>query len=246
MQQEWFETWFDSPYYPILYRNRNRLEAKAFIDHLLGVLELPPGSRVLDLACGQGRFSRYLAEKGFEVTGIDLSERSIEYAKAFESDHLSFFRHDMREPFRNNYFDCIFNFFTSFGYFKTPEEDEKIVKNVARGLKPNGLFVLDFFNSAYIRQHLKPSSQKSVDGIRFYIERSIEDNHVRKKIRFKAHGTEYFFEEKVRLFTFKELKQLFEQADLELFHTFGDYELSAFEEDASPRLIMIGQSVKKN
>jgi 2-polyprenyl-3-methyl-5-hydroxy-6-metoxy-1,4-benzoquinol methylase len=81
---EWFRTWFDSPYYKILYSHRSEEEAALFIDNLLSFMDLPERSRVLDLACGRGRHSVYLNEKGFNVVGIDLSNNSISDAKKHE------------------------------------------------------------------------------------------------------------------------------------------------------------------
>ena len=70
--KNWFREWFDSPYYHLLYTNRNDEEAARFIDALLAFLKPSPGSRMLDVASGRGRHSRYLESKGFDVTGIDL------------------------------------------------------------------------------------------------------------------------------------------------------------------------------
>ena len=92
----WFESWFDSPYYHLLYQNRDSGEAKHFIDNLTNYLHLPKQSKLLDLACGKGRHSIYFSQKKFITTGIDLSEQSIHYALQFENDSLSFFIHDMR------------------------------------------------------------------------------------------------------------------------------------------------------
>src|SRR4029077_10954842 len=102
-----------------LYFERGEEEASAFISHLLDHLRPASGSLMLDVACGRGRHSRILAEKGFDTTGIDLAEGSIEWALRYENDHLHFYQHDMRLPFWINYFDYAFNFFTSFGYFRT-------------------------------------------------------------------------------------------------------------------------------
>ena len=151
-KSEWFADWFDSPYYHILYQNHNEQSAKDFIDNLFKKLTpqyatLHPTSyyKILDLACGKGRHSRYMASKGFDVTGTDLSENSIRYARQFESDNLSFFEHDMRKPFRINYFDYIFNIFTSFGYFDRDEDNVTALKCVHDGLKDDGTFILDYF-----------------------------------------------------------------------------------------------------
>jgi cyclopropane fatty-acyl-phospholipid synthase-like methyltransferase len=61
MQAEWYKDWFDSPYYHILYKYRDDSEANGFIDHLLEALNPRPGARILDLACGRGRYSRHIA-----------------------------------------------------------------------------------------------------------------------------------------------------------------------------------------
>jgi 2-polyprenyl-3-methyl-5-hydroxy-6-metoxy-1,4-benzoquinol methylase len=119
MQQPWFKDWFNSPYYHQLYFNRDEQEAAAFIDKLIDYLKPLPGSTMLDVACGKGRHSIQLANNGFDVTGIDLSDDSINEALQSETAQLHFYRHDMRLPFWINYFNYAFNFFTSFGYFKT-------------------------------------------------------------------------------------------------------------------------------
>src|SRR5690606_21720625 len=125
MQQEqvdWFESWFGSPYYHILYEHRDELEAQAFVEELINYLQPLPKSSMADIACGEGRYSIQLAEYGFDVVGIDLSHASIEKAKKHEKENLRFFVHDMRFPFYINYFDYVFNFFTSFGYFASQRD----------------------------------------------------------------------------------------------------------------------------
>src|SRR5215813_1481837 len=140
-QREWFVDWFDSPFYHKLYFERDEKEAESFIKKLAAHLQLVPGSRVVDVACGRGRHSKVLAEMNFVVTGIDLSPTSIEFAKQFEKDNLQFFIHDMRLPFWGNYFDHAFNFFTSFGYFRTRREHDAAIRTIARSLRPGGIVV---------------------------------------------------------------------------------------------------------
>ncbi len=87
---EWFEDWFNTKYYHILYENRNDDEAQSFIQRLLKELSLSKNSRVLDLACGQGRHSRFLNRLGYDVVGTDLSDQSIAHAKVNENERLKF------------------------------------------------------------------------------------------------------------------------------------------------------------
>src|SRR5690349_25167308 len=103
-KQEWFETWFDTPYYHLLYEHRDQKEAEQFLNALLNYLHLPAQASVLDVACGTGRYSVFLANKNFNVVGIDLSWKNIQQASQNERDNLMFFLHDMRSPFYINYF----------------------------------------------------------------------------------------------------------------------------------------------
>ena len=107
--KSWYRSWFNSPYYHLLYADRDEKEAAEFINNLVDHLKPQPGSRMLDVACGNGRHARQLATKGFQVTGIDLSENSISEAENDQSENLHFFVHDMRKLFWINYFDYTFN-----------------------------------------------------------------------------------------------------------------------------------------
>src|SRR5947207_11134807 len=106
---EWFRSWFDSPYYHILYDNRNDDEAKFFIDNLLKHFSFTTKTKILDAGCGRGRHAVYLNKKGFNVTGFDLSKSNIEHNKKSECKTLHFFVHDMRNVFRENNFECVLN-----------------------------------------------------------------------------------------------------------------------------------------
>ena len=93
--ENWFASWFDTPYYHILYKDRNYREAQIFMDNLTHYLNLPEKAKVLDLACGKGRHSIYLNQLGFDVVGADLSENSIAIASKNSNDTLHFQVHDM-------------------------------------------------------------------------------------------------------------------------------------------------------
>ena len=167
----WFKNWFDSPYYHILYSNRNIKEAELFIDNLVDYLKPKADSQFLDLACGKGRHSIYLNSKKFNVTGIDLSPHSIDHAKQFENDSLHFYVHDMRTPCKENHFDYVVNLFTSFGYFDDEADNYATIDSVCKVLQPNGFFVLDFFNMEKIIPSIIPHEKKTIQGIEFTIEK---------------------------------------------------------------------------
>lgn len=239
MPKEWFQNWFNSPYYHILYKQRDNEEAEFFIDNLCDFLQPEPSSKMLDIACGKGRHAIYLNKKGYDVTGIDLSLNSIKYARQFENKHLNFFVHDMRKLFYINYFDFTFNLFTSFGYFQTDKEHINTLKMFRKSLKPDGKLVLDYMNSQKIINGLVEREQKEIDGIMFHISRSVKNGKIIKTIDFNHNGTDYSFKEEVRDFKLADFQYLFEAAGLKITHTFGDYQLNSFNTDLSDRLIFI-------
>jgi SAM-dependent methyltransferase len=240
-KKEWFATWFDSPYYHLLYKSHDEKEAQIAIDKLLEAIDLRPKSRILDLACGKGRHARYLAQKGFAVTGLDISFGSILYAKQFEEGALEFYQHDMRVPFRVNYYDAVVNFFTSFGYFENDREHLLALKNMCKNLKPQGLLVLDFFNENWVRQNIIKSQSKTVDNIEFRISKSVKQGYVFKTVEFDTGGKTFYFREKVRLFNEADFRTLFEKAGLIVKKTYGGHDLAAFDPKTSKRLILIAQ-----
>lgn len=241
MQKEtktWFASWFDTPYYHILYKDRDHAEAQLFIDNLNQYLNLPEDAQVLDLACGRGRHSVYLNKLGHKVIGADLSENSINYAKQFENDTLKFVVHDMRQPFEEK-FDTILNLFTSFGYFPDEKDNLTTLKAIQESLTEYGLAVLDFMNAEKVIKNLVPSEVKTVEGIDFHITRKFENGFIYKNIRFEDDGENYDFTERVRALTLEDFEKLMDEAGIFLLDIFGNYKLQKFNNEESDRLIMI-------
>jgi len=242
--QAWFKHWFDSSFYHQLYANRDEKEAAAFIDELVNELQPAEHSTMLDLGCGSGRHSKYLASKGFNVTGIDLAASSIRQAKKWEADKLHFYRHDMRVPFGKGAFDYVFNFFTSFGYFDNSSEDHKVVHNIYSALKPGGVLVMDYINSTYSEKKLVPAEQKEIDGIVYNITRWTNDTHFFKKIRIENLGNPVEHVERVKKFSVADFKNLFHYNGLHLEKVYGDYYLNEYDTQTSPRLILKAKKIK--
>ena len=236
--QNWFASWFDTPYYHILYKERNYREAQVFMDNLTHYLNLPEKAKVLDLACGKGRHAIYLNQLGFNVLGADLSENSIAEATKNTNETLHFKVHDMREPFEEK-FDAIFNLFTSFGYFENDEDNLTTLKAIKESLSEYGFAVIDFMNVAQVLETLVPEETKTVEGIEFHIKRYLKDGHIYKEIDFEDKGQKFHFTEKVKALTLKDFEELMEEAGIYLLDIFGDYKLKKFHKTDSERLIMI-------
>lgn len=246
MQQPWFKDWFNSPYYHQLYFNRDKTEAAAFINLLIDYLKPEPGSKMLDVACGKGRHSMQLAGKGFDVTGIDLSEDSIKEALLHEGDNLHFYQQDMRLPFWINYFDYAFNFFTSFGYFRTQREHDSGIRTISQSLKKNGTFVLDYLNVHYAEDHTVHQSEKEIDDVNFLITKWYDETHFYKKIVVEDDKLEepFIYTEKVAKFSLGDFTEMFAYQGLQIQEVFGDYAFSGYDVRKSPRLIMIAEKIK--
>lgn len=239
-RREWFGEWFDSPYYHILYHDRDHTEAQHFIDNLVKTLDLSTNDHILDVACGKGRHSIYLNDNGFDVTGFDLSEQNVAHAKQFENEKLHFFVHDMREPVLGYQFNIALNLFTSFGYFNEEHENIKAIKAIAASLQPGGKFLLDFLNPYTVIHALKPMEVKIIKGINFKIRKYLsDDNFIIKEIEFQDQGRSHHYEERVRAIRRLDFLNYFREADLLLEDIYGDYSFNPYVPEDSERMIFV-------
>lgn len=244
--QAWYKDWFNSPYYHQLYFQRDEQEAAVFIDALLMRLNPPADAQMLDVACGRGRHSIHLASKGFTITGIDISEDSIEEAKEQENSHLEFFVHDMRLPFRMNYYQYAFNFFTSFGFFRTRREHDNAIRTIAQSLKQEGVFVIDYLNAHYVENHLLYKSELRKGDVSFYITRWLDETHFYKKIVVEDEANleePLEFTEKVAKFSLGDFNDMLAFHGLQIQEVYGSYQFEPYHVNNSPRLIIIAKKI---
>ncbi|GAK93252.1 methyltransferase [Nonlabens ulvanivorans] len=255
---QWYASWFDTPYYHILYRDRDYLEAGAFMRRLTDSLHLSKSSHIMDLACGRGRHSMYLNRLGYRVTGVDLSPSSIAYAKAqlrdnttstsdvendqsllpLDSSRINFEVHNMTVPY-DGQFDAVFNLFTSFGYFDDVADNVNTIKAIHSNLKPGGYGVIDFMNAPFVIKNLVAYNEKIEDGITFKQWRRYEKGHIYKDIKFTDQERDYHFTERVSALELADFTNYFKLAGLELIEVYGDYHLNSYDAATSERLIMI-------
>ncbi len=241
MQQEWYKDWFNSAFYHKLYFERDENEAREFINRLLNHLQPGPDCRMLDIACGRGRHSKFLASKGYDVTGIDISEESIVYAKQFETDNLHFYRHDMRLPSWINYFDYAFNFFTSFGYFNTRREHDDAMRTISQSLKPGGILLFDYLNVHYVEERLVHNEEKTIGETHYEIHRWHDDHYFYKKIILTdpSLGKPFEFIEKVAKFSLGDFTDMLSFQNMQVKEVFGNYQLQDYHVKDTPRMIIV-------
>ncbi|PQJ19370.1 SAM-dependent methyltransferase [Nonlabens tegetincola] len=244
-KQEWYASWFNTPYYHILYGDRDYEEAGAFMNNLTTALSLQADSHIMDLACGRGRHSLFLNKLGFKVTGVDLSENSIDFARkqleqdaSVDSSRITFDVHNMTLPYHDK-FDAVFNLFTSFGYFDEEQDNLNTIKSIKKNLKDGAYAVIDFMNVPHVLRHLIISNSKTIQGITFNMNRRFENGFIYKDIEFTDGGNKYHFTERVSALMLSDFQKYFDQAGLELIDIYGDYQLNEYDKFNSSRLIMI-------
>ncbi|EXX89402.1 SAM-dependent methyltransferase [Paenibacillus darwinianus] len=243
---EWFERSFGSDYM-IVYKHRNWENAYREVRNMVGFLDMPQGAAVLDVGCGMGRHALALSGMGFRVSGVDLSEELLREAAIRDPERrVEWLRGDMRRlPFADGSFDATVNFFTSFGYFESEEENVSVLRELRRVLKPGGRFLIDFLNPSYVRGTLVPFSERTDDETGWIIteSRRIENGAVVKDIRIRTQeGDERTYRERVRLYGPDWFEARLPETGLTLERLYGDYSGSAFAESESQRLIMTGVS----
>lgn len=223
----WYQEWFGEEYLE-LYSYRDADEAReqvAFFASQCGPLDGP----VLDLACGMGRHMLELNALGYQPVGCDLS-----YTLLRSGDAHPVVRADMRRlPFCDSTFAGLVNFFTSFGYFSTEEENLSVVAEMARVLRPGARFLFDYLN---VHRELEKLVEKETRGdaqIERWFDRS--DRSFNKRITI---GQKRYLE-RVRGYDLDEISAMFTSCNLSIDSAFGDFQGNAFDR-TSPRLILVG------
>jgi SAM-dependent methyltransferase len=234
------------------YAHRGDDEAEANAPHLISLLGLRPGHRVLDICCGAGRYCRSLARRGMRMTGVDLSEDLLQEARE-RSPLLPgsplYVRWDARDlPYRGQ-FDAAISMFTSIGYFQDPADDLRILQGARRALASGGRFLLDFLNAPAVRARGEVSTDRVSGHFRILEDRRIEDGGpgkawVLKEVKVLNAGTgreESRFEERVRLHSSEEIDDLLESAGFRLRgERLGALDGSPWT-PASPRLVRVAE-----
>ena len=236
----WYDGWFGSDAYTLVYDHRDEDEAKRLVDFVEREIDPADGAHILDVGCGRGRHARAFARRGYNVTGVDLSEQSIADARvqaATEGVDVTFAQGDMRTPYCEGCMDGVVNLFTTFGYFDDDAENQRALRAMATALRPGGWFLQDFLNAPQVRASLTPESTRTENGVTIHQERWIADGRINKTITLEQSGTTETFRESVRLFTLDDFRTMYAAVGLDLVATYGTYDGDPYTED-SPRLLL--------
>lgn len=231
----WYQEWFGEEYLE-LYSHRDENEARqqvAFVRDRFGRLDAP----LLDLACGTGRHMQELQNAGYRAVGCDLSYMMLRTGIS-EYGAMDVVRADMRTlPFCTGSFGALVNFFTSFGYFATEDENRAVVLEMARVLDRGAVFLFDYLN---VHRELEKLVQKETRDTPLgpvRIERWFDPSDRSFNKRITIGHRRYL--ERVRGYDLDEISEMFTAADLRITSAFGDFDGSAFTR-TSPRLILTG------
>ncbi|MBN2329472.1 MAG: class I SAM-dependent methyltransferase [Candidatus Omnitrophica bacterium] len=241
-RSEWWREWFNHLYLDV-YAHRSEDDAEAEIAAALAVRSIQPQDRILDLCCGAGRHCRALRRAGrHRVIGLDYSLPLLQHA-ATESPHECYVRGDMRLlPFHDEEMDAVLSFFTSFGYFTTNLENLAVLHEIARVLRSNGQFLLDYLNPVHVRRTFAPESEKKHGDytIREHRSLSSDGERIEKEIIIENWGGEnHVYHESVRLYDYDQMMEMLQSADLQVEGVLGAFDQSPFQED-SERMILYG------
>lgn len=249
MSQAWFENWFGEAYKE-LYPHRNFSQAEAQVTSVSGELGITPAWRILDIGCGQGRHLEMFQRMGFsQSVGLDLSNALLKDAR---ENRLNVVRADMRHlPFRNNTFDLVTSFFTSFGYFATLGEDVNALSQFVSMLKPGGTLFLDLMNKDFLLNHLNPENSELINGQNVCLRRRVEWQVSRDQAGEKKHavvvkeitiknqtGASQNFQERVRLFALSDMEELSQHFGLSITKIYGDEHGGSYHPTESPRMAL--------
>jgi SAM-dependent methyltransferase len=241
---EWFKDWFASDEYLYVYKHRDKNDACELVKLIVEDIELPKSARILDFACGTGRHSLLFAQRGFNVTGFDLSKNLLKIGKRTACNaglKVDFFCTDIRQVCLKKKFDLAVNLFTSFGYFENDDENFKLFGSVFNHLKKGSYFVFDYLNAEFVKNNL-PRDTKDVDSGNVMIQkRFIEKNRVKKIIHIKKGDTEKQFLESVRLYYPDDIKCMLSKFGFDIKKIFGNYSGGEFNYYDSPRIIIFAQ-----
>ncbi len=248
---DWFTESFGEDY-KVVYRHRNSENAVREIGAMMEWMNLLPGSAVLDVGCGMGRHAAALRALGYSVTGLDLSDVLLSEARRNDPEGcVIWVNGDMRRlPFDDGSFDATVNWFTSFGYFEDFQDNVRVLAEINRVLKPNGRYLIDFLNPAFLKRNLVPVSERVDEptGLHITEKRTIEADFVVKKIEVKSpvdragiQGSSRHYEERVRLISLEQFEQMLAETGLVLEKVYGDYDGSAYVAESSKRLILLGR-----
>lgn len=219
--------------------------SSAEVDGAVSLLGLKEPARVLDLCCGPGRHSIELRRRGFDVTGVDRTERYLSEAKRRASGQgleIEWVQSDMRDFSRAEAFDGAINLLTSFGYFEDQEEDRLVARNLLDSLKPGGRVVVDMMGKEVLARIFQARDWVEREDEFWLFEREVQRSWSwvsSRWIRVKD-GEQLEFRVEHRIYSARELTELFLEVGFSHVATFGSLSGAPYDQKAE-RLVLVAE-----
>jgi 2-polyprenyl-3-methyl-5-hydroxy-6-metoxy-1,4-benzoquinol methylase len=242
----WYKSFFGEDYLHIYSPFLPAEKTAREVENITRMLNLAPGDSILDLCCGYGRHTIPLAQRGYQMTGQDLSETFLQRAQAeaaMQQVTIRWARSDMRSiPFEDE-FNAIINIFTSFGYLEHEDEDQRVLQQVAKALKPNGYFLLETISQTRVTRAFSPHGIiRYNDGLIVLEERRIDLLASRNEVHISLlypDGRRHEYQQSIRIYTLTEMIRMLTQVGLQVQAYYGTLEGSPLTMDS--RLVILSK-----
>jgi SAM-dependent methyltransferase len=230
---------------PVLFRADRWQSAPEEVAKVLRLLEARKGEAILDLACGPGRHALELARRGFRVTAVDRTADYLEEAeRRAQAENLSveFVQEDMRTFCRPGAFHRVINLFTSFGYFEDAADDERVLQNVYRSLKPRGTLAMHLMAKEVLARIFRKRTWQEIDGHVVLEEGSVKDGWRWIETRWivLTKGEVHEFALSHRLYSAAELAELLLRCGFAAASPYGNFDGDPYDETAD-RLVVVAR-----
>lgn len=206
---EWWQDFFEGDWVHVHADFWSPEQSTQQTDLIESCLDMETGGAILDVPCGEGRIARRLAERGYQVTGVDQSSALLDLAgESGVAAGLSirWEQRDMRDLPWKDEFDAVVCWWGSFGYFDDAGNQE-FLDAVARALRPGGRFVLDLHTVETILPVFEPRGWQKA-GERLVLEERQWDHatgHIRARWTFVTGGRTTSKEVSIRLYTYAQV-----------------------------------------
>ena len=231
-QNAWYVNFFGEDYLNIYRHTFTAERTEQEVGFAERKLKLDAGARVLDLCCGPGRHSVLLAERGYKVTGLDLSQSYLDLAKRAASDSkvdLDTVLADMREIPFDDHFDAVINMYSSFGYLESEAEDLRVLESISKSLKRGGRLLLDMLNREWaVANYIQNDWHAEADGTLYVEHRALDLGSSRMRVRFVIVGPNGDRHDSIghdiRLYSYTEMIRLLERVGFVGIEVFGGFD----------------------
>ena len=242
MATEWWRTFFSGVILDMWQQAIPPEYTKAEAAFILNLLDLPPGARILDAPCGEGRIARELAAKGYQLTGVDIAEEFLAAARAAAKQRnlaMDFALADVRSLSFSGVFDAAICWGNSFGFFDDAGNAGQL-QSLARALRPGGRLALDASSNAESRLPNFREREWSKVGDILFLEEN-EFDHLQGRMvthyTFIRDGKEESRTGSHRIYTYREICQMLEEAGFARVESYASLSKEPFKLGANQLLM---------